>query len=95
VKAACSEEMTDSTVNATTFKLFKKGSTTKVAATVIYGGAAGNSTATLDPTNALKRGTTYEAVVTTAAKGLAGNRFDQNPNLSGPQQKAWTFKVRR
>jgi hypothetical protein len=68
VRAAFSEEMTDSAVNATTFKLFKKGSTTKVAATVIYDGAA---------------------------KDLAGNRLDQNPNLSGQQQKAWTFKVRR
>jgi subtilisin-like proprotein convertase family protein len=93
VKAAFSEGMTISTVNATTFKLFKKGSTTKVAATVTYDGAADNSTAKLDPANPLKRGATYKAVVTTGAKDQVGNRLDQNPNLSGLQSKVWTFKV--
>jgi hypothetical protein len=33
-------------------------------------------------------------VVTTAAKDLTGNGLDQNPSVSGLQQKAWTFKVR-
>jgi len=61
VKAAFLEEMQIPTINATTFKLFKKGSTTKVAAAVTYDGAAGNSTATLDPANPLKRGATYKA----------------------------------
>ena len=94
VKAAFSEEMTGDTVNAQTFKLFKKGSTTKVTATVTYDGAADNSTATLDPANTLKRGATYKAVVTTGAKDVVGNRLDQNLNLSGLQPKAWTSKVR-
>lgn len=50
--------------------------------------------ATLDPTNSLKAGATYKAVVTTGAKDLAGNGLDQSSTLSGLQQKAWTFKVR-
>jgi Bacterial Ig-like domain len=93
VKAAFSEGMTISTVNATTFKLFRKGSTTKVAATVTFDGTADRNTATLDPANPLKRGATYKAVVTTGAKDQVGNRLDQNPNLSGLQPKVWTFKV--
>jgi len=36
---------------------------------------------------------TYKAVVSTGAKDLAGNALDQNPTLSGLQQKAWTFTV--
>ena len=53
VGATFSEEMTGSTINATTFKLFKKGSTIKVAATVSYDAAT--DTATLDSTNSLRR----------------------------------------
>ena len=92
VSAIFSEDMQAPTINGTTFKLFKKGSTTKLAATVSYDGSA--DTATLDPTNSLKRGATYKAVVSTGAKDLAGNALDQNPSVSGLQQKAWTFKVR-
>jgi hypothetical protein len=92
VKATFSEQMQSSTVNGTTFKLFKKGSTTTVGATVSYDAATDK--ATLNPTNALKRGATYKAVVTTDAKDLAGNRLDQNPTLSGLQQKVWSFTVR-
>jgi len=90
--ATFSEEMNASTINATTFKLFKKGSTTKVGASVSYDATADK--ATLDPTNSLKRGTTYKAVVTTDAKDLAGNSLDQNSSLSGPQQRVWSFKVK-
>jgi len=87
-----SEEMNASTINATTFKLFKKSSTTKVLASVGYDATADK--ATLEPTNSLKRGATYKAVVTTDAKDLAGNRLDQSSTLSGLQQKVWTFKVK-
>lgn len=90
--ATFSEDMKTSTINGTTFKLFKKGSTTKVAATVSYDASADR--ATLDPTNSLKAGATYKAVVTTGSKDLAGNSLDQSSTLSGLQQKAWTFKVR-
>jgi len=85
------EDMDASTLNSQTFKLFKKGSTTKLAATVSYDAAT--DTATLDPTNSLQSRVTYKAVVTTGAKDLAGNSLDQNPTLSGSQQHTWFFTV--
>jgi hypothetical protein len=62
-----------------------------ISATVSY--SASTDTATLDPTNSLRSGLTYKAVVSTGAKDLAGNSLDQNPTLSGSQQKAWSFTV--
>jgi Bacterial Ig-like domain len=90
-KANFSEDMRASTINGTTFNLFKQGSTNKVGATVSY--QANNDRAILNPTNGLQRGATYKAVVTTSAMDNAGNRLDQNRSLSGLQQKTWTFKV--
>lgn len=81
-----------SSINGQTFKLFRKGSTTKVGASVRY--SAGTHMATLNPTNSLERGATYKAVVSTGAKDLAGNQLDQNSSLSGLQQKVWFFTVR-
>ena len=81
-----------STIKGTTFKLFKQGSTTKVAAAVSYD--ATTKKATLNPNANLQRGTRYRAVVTTGAQDLAGNQLDQNSNLDGLQQKTWTFKIR-
>jgi large repetitive protein len=98
VSAIFSEDMKASTINTTTFKLFRKGSTTKLAATITLNAnlAAGTANgATLDPTNSLKRGVTYKAVVTTGAKDVAGNSLDQNSTLYGLQQKVWTFTVKQ
>jgi len=92
VIATFSEAMMASSINGTTFKLFMKGSTTKIGAAVSYDGAT--KKATLDPTNNLRLGTTYKAVVTTGAKDLAGNSLDQISTTTGLQQKAWTFIVR-
>jgi Bacterial Ig-like domain len=93
VTVTFSEDMDASSINGTTFKLFKKGSTTKLAATVSYDPMT--RTATLNPfgstTTRLARGTTYKAVVTTGAKDLAGNSLDQDPSLAGLQQKTWFF----
>jgi hypothetical protein len=87
------EGMMASSITGQTFKLFKKGSTTKIGAAVAY--SASTDTATLNPTNNLRRGVTYKAVVTTGAKDLAGNRLDQDQDPSnGLQQKAWTFTIR-
>ena len=83
VTATFSEEMMASSINGTTFKLFKKGSTTKLSATVSY--SASTDTATLDPTNSLRSGVTYKAVVTTGAKDVAGNPLTQ--------QYRWFFTV--
>jgi hypothetical protein len=83
--------MMASTINTKTFKLFKKGSTTKLGATVSYN--ASTDTATLDPTNSLSRGVTYKAVVTTGAQDLAGNSLDQNSTTTGLQKMVWFFTV--
>ena len=69
VKATFSEDMMASSINTNTFKLYKKGSTTKISATFSYNPTT--RTATLNPfgstTTRLARGTTYKAVVTTGA----------------------------
>jgi Bacterial Ig-like domain len=91
VKATFSEKMDTNTINGQTFKLFKKGSTTQIAAQVSY--SVSTRTAKLDPTNNLRRGVTYKAVVTTGAKDLAGNQLDQNTKTTGLQQKVWYFTV--
>jgi hypothetical protein len=90
-KATFSEDMLASTINGQTFKLFKKGSTNKVGATVSYD--ASRDRAILNPNNSLQRGATYKAVVTTAARDEAGNRLDQRPGVSGLQQKQWFFTI--
>jgi hypothetical protein len=73
------------------FKLFKKGSTTEITAQVSYDAAT--DTATLNPTNNLKRGAPYKAVVSTVAKDVAGNRLDQDDSTAGLQQKKWFFEI--
>jgi hypothetical protein len=90
VRTTFSEDMLEASVlNA--FKVFKKGSTTQIAAQVSYDAAT--DTATLNPTNNLKRGATYKAVVTTVAKDEAGNRLDQDDSPAGLQQKKWFFEI--
>jgi hypothetical protein len=83
--------MLASTINTTTFKLFKKGSTTQLVAAVSYD--ASTDTATLNPNRDLTSGVTYKAVVTTGAKDSAGNSLDQNSTTTGSQQMAWLFTV--
>jgi N-acetylglucosamine-6-sulfatase len=83
VTATFSENMLVSSINGTTFKLTKKGSSTNIAATVSYD--ASTDTATLDPNKPLQSGVTYKAVVTTGAKDLAGNPL--------AQQYRWFFTV--
>jgi hypothetical protein len=92
VKATFSEDMTASTINKTTFTLRKQNATGFVAATVTYDPST--DTATLDPTNSLRRGATYKASVNLGAQDQAGNPLDQNPSPSGSQRKDWTFKLR-
>ena len=91
VNGTFSEDMLASSITRQTFKLLEKGTTTKIAATVTY--QPSTHTATLDPTNSLKSGVTYKAVVTTGATDLAGNPLDQNTTKTGLQQKAWFFTV--
>ena len=93
IRATFSEDMRPASVKDA-FKLFRKGSTNQIAATVSYPNP--NSlpyTAKLDPSNSLKRGATYKAVVTTVAKDMAGNRLDQDSSTAGLQQKVWFFEI--
>ena len=90
--ATFSEAMQASTINTTTFRLRKSGTTTNVAAALSYDPAT--KRATLNPNANLQAGATYVATVTTGAKDLAGNALDQNPNTSGNQAKSWQFKVK-
>jgi hypothetical protein len=84
VTAFFSEEMMASSINTKTFKLFKKGSSTKIPAGLTYfpDDPATTDTvearATLDPTNSLQSGVTYKAVVTTGAMDSVGTPLPQN-----------------
>jgi hypothetical protein len=99
VTAFFSEEMLASSIEDTTFKLTKKGSTTKIGAMVKYFPddlftAEFDPRATLDPNSSLRSGLTYKAVVTKGAKDVEGNSLDQDPTTTGLQQKTWLFTVR-
>jgi M6 family metalloprotease-like protein len=92
IKATFSEPMRGSSVNSTTFKLKKAGTTTFLGATVTYDPATRR--ATLNPNKNLQPGRTYVVTVTTGAQDEAGNSLDQNSSLAGNQTKSWSFKVR-
>lgn len=93
VKAIFSEAMRAGSINSKTIKLFKAGTTKKIAAVVSYD--AEKKKSTLNPDANLKRGAKYKAVVTTGAKDLAGNQLDQDQDPSnGNQPKVWFFTVR-
>ena len=79
-------------INGTTVKLFRAGTTNLIGTVVSYDATA--KKAILNPNSNLQLGAKYKAVVTTGAQDLAGNRLDQNSSLSGLQQKAWTFTIR-
>jgi hypothetical protein len=93
VTATFSEAMMGTSINGTTFKLMKAGTTTAIAAVVSYDPTT--KKATLDPTNNLRLGTKYKAVVSTGAKDAAGNALDQDGSLSGSQPRQWVFTVRK
>jgi Tol biopolymer transport system component len=81
------------TINGTTFKLMRAGTTTAIGAGVSYNASA--KQAILNPNANLQLGTKYKAVVTTGAQDVAGNRLDQDQDPSnGLQQRSWTFTIR-
>jgi bacillolysin len=92
--ATFSEKMTASSVNTTTFKLFKvnsDGTQTRITDVVVSLSANGlkatlNPFGVQTPTLLLARNTKYKGVVTTGAKDLAGNSL--------AQQKSWTFTTK-
>jgi Bacterial Ig-like domain len=83
--------MRASTINVWNFRLNKKGSTTALTATVGYVATA--KKALLNPSADLEAGVTYNALVTTPAKDLAGNALDQDQSVTGNQQKVWYFTI--
>jgi probable HAF family extracellular repeat protein len=90
--ATFSEKMEPSTVNTTTFKLFKvnaDGTQTQITDVVVSLSPDGLK-ATLNPfgekTTLLARNTKYKGVITTGTKDLAGNPL--------AQQKSWTFTTK-
>jgi hypothetical protein len=83
VGATFSEALAPSTINSSTFTLFKQGST-QVAATVTYDATA--KKATLDPSTDLEAGAVYTATVKSGSGGVkdvAGNPLGADD--------AWTF----
>ena len=93
VRAIFSEAMSPATINTTTLKLMRTGTTNAVGATLSYDPAT--KKATLNPNNNLRAATKYKAVVAAGAKDLASNSLDQNPSVGGNQNKTWTFTTRR
>lgn len=93
VSAFFSEAMRANSINVDSVKLFKAGTTAKIAAQVSYGATA--KRALLNPSANLELGTRYKAVVTAGVTDLPGNRLDQDQDPSnGLQQKVWFFRVR-
>lgn len=80
------------TVNASTVKPYKVGSTTAFSATVAYHAAP--QKATLTPSANLPPGAKYKAVVSAGVTDLAGNPLDQTPILPGNRPQSWVFTVR-
>ena len=90
VYAFFSEPMRADSIKGTTFKLYKKGSTTRVSADVTLD-PSNSRKAILDPKTTrpngyLERGVTYKAVVSTGAKDAAGNPLARN--------KIWFFTLK-
>lgn len=99
--ATFSEKITRSTLNNSTFQLYRCPSTTSTSCTTRITNVTVTSSpdglkATLDPFGAsnstvLTANTKYRAVVTIGARDLAGNPLDQNGSAVGDQPKAWFF----
>jgi hypothetical protein len=95
LSATFSEKMTRSTLNKSTFKLYKvnsDGSTTQITNVTVSSSSDGLK-ATLTPSTLLLANTNYRAMVSTGARDLAGNQLDQSPTQGGKQQKVWNFKT--
>jgi subtilisin-like proprotein convertase family protein len=89
IRATFSEPVRRGTLTASTVTLVRKGTTTRLSATLTYDRAT--HTVTLDPSRRLRQHTTYKVVVTTGVKDIAGNALDQTPSVAGNQRARWTF----
>ena len=90
--ATFTEKMRPTSINTTTFKLFKinSGGTQTQITDVVVSLSSDGLKATLNPfgakTTLLARNTKYKGVITTGTKDLAGNSL--------AQQKSWTFTTK-
>jgi hypothetical protein len=96
--ATFSEEMIPTTLNTSTFKLYRVNPdrTTRRVANVTVTPVPDGLGATLNPfgdsaTRLLAKNTRYKAVITTGAQDLAENSLDQDQDKRGGQQKVWYF----
>jgi uncharacterized repeat protein (TIGR01451 family) len=83
VMVTFSEAMDQTTLDATTVTLTKKGTTVPVGAALRFPSA---ESVVLDPNKPLRRGATYTATITTGAEDLAGNGLESD--------RVWSFRVR-
>lgn len=86
VTATFSEAIKPSTVNNTTVKLTKTGTTKAIAATVTYD--AGTHSATLTPSSLLKYSTSYTVTI---AGGTTGKVIKDNAGNALATNYTWTF----
>ena len=91
VKATFSERVHNVKAN---FKLYRKGSSTPVAAVVSPVEGTNGRRWVLNPNRSLRASTTYNAKVLTGVTDAAGNNLDQNPTTAGDQPMRWSFKTR-
>ena len=93
-----SEAMNSTTLSKTNVKLYKVTSkgTSEITNVTVAPSADGTS-ATLNPygtsSTVLEKNTTYQALVSTGARDLAGNALDQSPSAKGNQPMKWSFKT--
>jgi len=94
-----SEKMLNSTLtNKANFKLYKVTPSGLIQITTVTLTPSLDGTKdTLNPygtsTTLLEKNTTYQAIVTSGAKDVAGNALDQSSAADGNQPKKWTFKT--
>ena len=89
IRATFSEPVRRGTLTTSTVTLVRKGTTTRLSATLTYDRRS--HTVTIDPSRRLRYHTTYKVVVTTGVKDMAGNALDQKPSVAGNQKARWTF----
>jgi subtilisin-like proprotein convertase family protein len=92
VHATFTEPVRRASLTGGTVKLVRKGTTVRTPATLTYDRAT--RTLTLDPSRRLRHHTTYQVIVTTGVKDVAGNALDQKPSVAGNQKARWTFTTR-
>ena len=93
VKASVSERVFYNVEGA--FELYRKGSSTPVAAAVSPVAGTNYTKWSLNPYRPLEAGTIYIAKVKAGLLDKVGHNVDQNPTQAGEQPMKWSFKTGR